>query len=578
MKKRFLALALGTLAFGVTLGGVKMGLGHQDALMVKAAEETKFETLSFPDKNNSENSQSAGYSKTWTAISENGVKYAVSNFNNNGWRNNWKFIKCGSKKGASTGSISTIGSMDKAVCKVSFNVDAIKEPKAIKSISLLVANNDKFNDPKTYSLSSAAIVGENYFSLPSPDVNLYYRLQFDCNKTNDNGAITVKSVSFYTDKETPAEPSSPVKSISAGLKNPDAVFYAGNKVTLGDFVITATRGDGKVEELTSGVVLKNDTLVEGANTIEFEYIENGKTFTCTCQVPAIAKPLYTKSTNVADIVAGKRILITNSDGTKAMGTQKTNNRSYVAAAPSEDKIALADGMASLLVVPAKNGTFALCDETANGLLYASSDSANQLKTMTRFSSIDENAFATIGCVDSIWSIQFTGSNSHNTLRYNPNNGSPIFACYTPDKEDTEDVSVYVSSETPVTFSTDAWADSFIANVSSKCDATGATATWTDGWNTAKESFNKLTMANKMALLYGSNSEKVNQAIATYKFIVDKYNTVDDYLGLGTGKTTKANALMLPGATDSTTWTLVGIGAVTIAASASLLFFRRKKSN
>lgn len=31
-------------------------------------------------------------------------------------------------------------------------------------------------------------------------------------------------------------------------------------------------------------------------------------------------------------------------------------------------------------------------------------------------------------------------------------------------------------------------------------------------------------------------------------------------------------------TDSTTWTLVGIGAVTIAASASLLFFRRKKSN
>ena len=38
MKKRFLALALGTLAFGVTLGGVKMGLGHQDALMVKAAE------------------------------------------------------------------------------------------------------------------------------------------------------------------------------------------------------------------------------------------------------------------------------------------------------------------------------------------------------------------------------------------------------------------------------------------------------------------------------------------------------------------------------------------------------------
>lgn len=92
-------------------------------------------------------------------------------------------------------------------------------------------------------------------------------------------------------------------------------------------------------------------------------------------------------------------------------------------------------------------------------------------------------------------------------------------------------------------------------------------------------FDGFGIPDKMALLYGSNSEKVNQAIATYKFIVDKYNTVvDDYLGLKTGNTTKANALMLPGATDSTTWTLVGIGAVTIAASASLLFFRRKKSN
>ena len=41
MKKRFLALALGTLAFGVTLGGVKMGLGHQDALMVKAVADAE---------------------------------------------------------------------------------------------------------------------------------------------------------------------------------------------------------------------------------------------------------------------------------------------------------------------------------------------------------------------------------------------------------------------------------------------------------------------------------------------------------------------------------------------------------
>lgn len=546
MKKRFLALALGTLAFGVTLGGVKMGLGHQDAMMVKAAESNQVVFNA--------SSQTGS-----TSLSQGVVTIAVD-------------------KGAYTGSpICILGNKSEYRFYAGTNITVSSSGLNISSIAFeCTANNSSKYGPG--NLDCESVDGKYTFSNKigtwagsSASVSFTPTAQVRATKIT----VTLQSSEPIPDPE----PSSPIKSISAGLKNPGAVFYVGNKVTLDDFVITVTREDGKTEELTSNVVLKNDTLVEGANTIEFEYVENGKTFTCTCQVPAIAKPLYTKSTNVADIVAGKRILITNSDGTMAMGDQKTSNRGYVAATPSEDKIALVDGMASLLVVPAKNGTFALCDETANGLLYASSNTSNQLKTMTRFSSINENAFATIGCVDSIWSIQFTGSNSHNEMRYNPNGGSGIFACYTPGKEGMEDISVYVSSEAPVTFRTDAWADSFIANVSSKCDATGATAAWTADWNKAKEVFESFGIPDKMALLYGSNSEKVNQAIATYKFIVDKYNTVvDDYLGLRTGNTTKANALMLPGATDSTTWTLVGIGAVTIAASASLLFFRRKKSN
>ena len=66
MKKRFLALALGTLAFGVTLGGVKMDLDHQDTMMVKAATQTAYKTLSFPDDNKDNNTVSA-YTETWEA-------------------------------------------------------------------------------------------------------------------------------------------------------------------------------------------------------------------------------------------------------------------------------------------------------------------------------------------------------------------------------------------------------------------------------------------------------------------------------------------------------------------------------
>ena len=84
MKKRFLALALGTLAFGVTLGGVKMGFGHQDALMVKAEGQNQvaYKTLTFPDENKATNGLTKNqYTSTWTAKCDS-VEYTIENFNN----------------------------------------------------------------------------------------------------------------------------------------------------------------------------------------------------------------------------------------------------------------------------------------------------------------------------------------------------------------------------------------------------------------------------------------------------------------------------------------------------------------
>ncbi|MGN1076464.1 MAG: hypothetical protein ACI4QP_05845, partial [Candidatus Enteromonas sp.] len=103
MKKRFLALALGTLAFGVTLGGVKMGLGHQDAMMVKAAEdaETAFSTLTFSSKTNSKGV--GGYIYSWTCSATNGTVFTLTNFNNN--NNEWNYVRCGRKGSDSIASI-----------------------------------------------------------------------------------------------------------------------------------------------------------------------------------------------------------------------------------------------------------------------------------------------------------------------------------------------------------------------------------------------------------------------------------------------------------------------------------------
>ena len=536
MKKRFLALALGTLAFGVTLGGVKMGLGHQDALMVKAAE-VETVVVEFDAKNDKGTSA--------TKFSKDGVTLSVGQGAlNNG--TDYRIYKNQTLTISQTKNLKII--------KVKFTCTASGTSKG---------SPDHFKVPTsgTGSYTSQGTVGTWTGSADSVVLKA------------DTDQVRATNISVTLEKDTPVV-TSPVTAISAEKADPKAVFYAGDTVGLTDFVITATHEDEKTSVLNSGVTIENPVLVEGENVIKFHYVSGETPLECQLVINAIKGNFYIKSTATADIVAGKKIYIANPDGTAIIGAQNDNNRASTSVVAREGKIVAQDSYCSFLVLPAKNGTFALYDEINKGVLYAAGTGSkkNYLRTQKVFDNIDANSFANISYSKDAWSIQFTGSNTNKNLRYNSQND--IFSCYSSGQAAPL---IYVSPDAPASFKADAWADSFIANVSSKCDATGATATWTADWNKAKAIFDGFGIPDKMAVLYGTGSEKVNQAIATYKFIVDKYN-VDDYLGLGTGSTTKANALMLPGATDSTTWTLVGIGAVTIAASASLLFFRRKKSN
>ena len=64
-----------------------------------------------------------------------------------------------------------------------------------------------------------------------------------------------------------------------------------------------------------------------------------------------------------------------------------------------------------------------------GYLYAASSTKNQLKTQA---TPTDNAKATIDIADGEATIVFQGTNTRNTMRYNPNLGNPIFSCYTED--------------------------------------------------------------------------------------------------------------------------------------------------
>lgn len=541
MKKRFLALALGTLAFGVTLGGVKMGFGHQDAMMVKATEASTRVVF-----------DSSQY-KFSSTLAREGVTLSVKGSNDCKKYAEYRFYK---------GSEITLSAEGSNIASITFECTASgtakQGPGNLNLKSGSTGNYTVDGTVGTWSGNAASVT----FTISPEQVR-----------------ATKITVTLASSSQPDPEPASPVDTVTVKAKE-GSTFYAGTSVSTSDFVFTGFDADGKETTLAGEITIENPLLVEGKNTIKFIYQSGGTSVNFECEVNAIKTTLYTKTINVKDITVGKRILIAGQDGAAVLGAETVINkkkvRALVTGKPNNGTLLPTEGFVPLVVLPAKNGSFALYDETAKGVLCATSSSDNIMGTETKFASIDANSFATIaaGEKDGGFVIKFSGNFTKNILSCNTTN--PRFSCYSSTQSPT---SIFVSNEEPVSFNADAWADSFIANVSSKCDATGATAAWTADWNKAKEVFEGFGIPDKMALLYGSNSEKVNQAIATYKFIVDKYNTVvDDYLGLRTGNTTKANALMLPGATDSTTWTLVGIGAVTIAASASLLFFRRKKSN
>ena len=107
-------------------------------------------------------------------------------------------------------------------------------------------------------------------------------------------------------------------------------------------------------------------------------------------------------------------------------TQNTNNRAATKDVIVNDDNTLEPGEETLVITLEKVGANYLFsfDE---GYLYAASSNSNWLRTEGM---PDDNANATISIDDEgLATIVFQGSFTHNHLRFNPNNGKPMFSCY-----------------------------------------------------------------------------------------------------------------------------------------------------
>lgn len=141
---------------------------------------------------------------------------------------------------------------------------------------------------------------------------------------------------------------------------------------------------------------------------------------------------YQRVTSVSELEAEKSFLIVNVDDQgrciALSNEQKKNNRGAVAVILANDKITLEqNSMACQLVLKGSSSVgWSFYDEVNGGYLYTASSSGNYLKTQ---STLDDDGRADIRFEANIATITFKGTNKRNVMQYNPNNGSPLFACY-----------------------------------------------------------------------------------------------------------------------------------------------------
>lgn len=152
--------------------------------------------LTFPDDNKANNTVGA-YTETWTA-KIGSVEWTIKNFNNNNWKN-WTYIRCGSSKAASVGTIATSAAMVDAIDKVVVSIDKITAV-SVNSIKLIVAKDANYTeDVKTITLEKLQ-AGDAVFNISEAYANCYIKLEIDCAKGSSNGLVQISAIEYFATK------------------------------------------------------------------------------------------------------------------------------------------------------------------------------------------------------------------------------------------------------------------------------------------------------------------------------------------------------------------------------------------
>lgn len=259
---------------------------------------------------------------------------------------------------------------------------------------------------------------------------------FTADKTVAEAPTSIQVTATYNDKTAVLTISgitvTPVSlaSITATPSQDETTFTMGEEFKADNLVVTGVNNDGSTVSAVEGYSVDSsafNTYAPGKYTIT---VTKGS-LTTSYEVEVVKKTLPTtdlfmKATSASELKAGDEIILVANDANYAMsGTQNTNNRSGVS-------VIINNGIANItediqiitLEEGTKAGTFAL--KTDEGYLSATSSGSNYLGS--RETKTDDSSWE-ITITSGVASLVAQGNNSRKVMQYNPNNGNPIFSCY-----------------------------------------------------------------------------------------------------------------------------------------------------
>ena len=153
-----------------------------------------------------------------------------------------------------------------------------------------------------------------------------------------------------------------------------------------------------------------------------------------------AQETFQLLTNASELQAGDEIVIACAEASLAMSVQQNANNRGASSVDIQDNLLSPSSSTQIIQLEGEPGKWLL--HVDEGYLYAASSSSNSLRTDVGNVPNDNDRCTLAVGAGNIAIITFTGGNTRNSLRYNPNNGKPIFSCYASNSSVKDNQQIY----------------------------------------------------------------------------------------------------------------------------------------